>query len=55
MKRIGQFLSDQRGTETVEWVIMIGLIAFTTIATCIAIAGLVSARFTTLNNSARGQ
>jgi Flp pilus assembly pilin Flp len=55
MKRIQEFLSDEKGTETVEWAIMIGLIAFTAIATLIAIATYVDARFTTLNNAAQGR
>ena len=55
METITRFLSDEKGTETVEWAIMIGLIAFTTIATCIAISKLVEARFTTLSNAVQGQ
>lgn len=54
MESIRRFLSDEKGTETAEWAIMIGLIAFTTIVIIIAICNLVQDRFTALNNGVQG-
>jgi len=51
MDRIRRFLSDQTGTETVEWAIMIGIIAVAAIATIVAIGGWVQTQFTTLNTN----
>ena len=51
MDRIRRFLSDETGTETVEWAIMIGIIAVAAIATIVAIGGWVQTQFTTLNTN----
>ena len=39
------FLSDERGTETVEWAIMAGLIVTGLLGVVVAIGGLVKSRF----------
>ncbi len=49
MKTMLRFLRDQQGTETVEWAIMIGLIAVASIVTIAAIGTWVSGKFTELN------
>jgi len=48
MKALKRFLRDERGTETVEWAIMIGIIAVAAIAAIIAIGGWVNDQFTAL-------
>jgi Flp pilus assembly pilin Flp len=44
-----KFVRDERGTETVEWAIMIGLIAVASIAVIWAIGTWVQNEFTELN------
>jgi len=51
MKAVKRFLNDERGTETVEWAIMIGLIAVLSIATIVAIGDWVFNKFGDLNNA----
>ena len=46
---VKRFINDERGTETVEWAIMIGLIAVASIATIAAIGLWVQGKFTNLN------
>jgi pilus assembly protein Flp/PilA len=50
MDGIKRFLSDEKGTETVEWAIMIGIIAVAAIATIVSIGGWVKTQFDNLNN-----
>ena len=45
---VKRFLSDERGTETVEWAIMIGVIAVAAIGTIALIGQWVVGRFTQL-------
>lgn len=54
MESIKRFLSDEKGTETVEWAIMIGVIAVAAIATIVAIGNWVSDQFAALNNGLQG-
>ena len=54
MERIKRFLSDEKGTETVEWAIMIGVIAVAAIATIVLIGQWVGNQFTALNNGLQG-
>lgn len=49
MKTLRKFLKDEHGTETVEWAIIIGLIAVASITTIGLIGTWVSAKFTQLN------
>lgn len=46
-----EFLSDERGTETVEWAIMVGIIAVAAIASIVAIGGWVSTKFGQLEDA----
>jgi len=46
---VKRFLNDERGTETVEWAIMIGLIAVASIAIIYAIGLWVFTKFSNLN------
>ena len=46
---LNSFLSDERGTETVEWGLMAGLIVGALVLTVAAIGSWVNARFTQLN------
>ena len=46
-----KFLKDERGTETVEWAIMIGLIAVASIAIIYAIGQWVLTKFSVLNTA----
>ena len=48
MKMVLRFLRDERGTETVEWAIMVGLIAVAAIATVILIGQHVTTTFQNL-------
>ena len=48
MKR---FLIDEQGTETVEWVIMIGIIALAAISVLVLIAGHVTTIFQKLETA----
>ena len=54
MKTVREFLREEKGTETVEWAIMIGIIAVAAIATIVSIGGWVQTQFTTLNNGLAG-
>ncbi len=51
MKALRRFLKDEQGTETVEWAIIIGLIAVASIGFIIAIGTWVSGKFGTLNTA----
>lgn len=48
MSHLRRFWSDERGTETVEWAIMIGLIAVASIAFILTIGQWVTAQFSAL-------
>ncbi len=48
MKRVLRFFRDERGTETVEWAIMVGLIAVAAIGLVLLIGGHVTRAFTGL-------
>lgn len=50
MATLRRFLGDESGTETVEWAIVIGLIATGAIVMALAIGGKVMEAFTDLNN-----
>ena len=54
MKTLLRFLKDERGTETVEWAIVIGLIAVGAIAAAATIGAWVQDRFTTLEDAISG-
>ena len=47
---VERFLNDERGTETVEWAIMIGLIAVASIGLIYGIGVWVQGKFSTLYN-----
>jgi len=49
IKMLKRFLSDERGTETVEWAIMIGIIAVAAIGFILAIGTWVKGKFETLS------
>jgi pilus assembly protein Flp/PilA len=51
MEKVWRFLKDEEGTETVEWAIMIGLIAVGAIAIIAWIGGWVSGRFSQLQTN----
>jgi Flp pilus assembly pilin Flp len=46
--KVKSFLRDERGTETVEWAIMIGIIAVAAIGTIVLIGQWVLTKFQTL-------
>ncbi|MHC4743685.1 MAG: Flp family type IVb pilin [Planctomycetota bacterium] len=48
MKALTKFLTDEQATETVEWAILIGLIAVASIVTIIAIGNWVTDKFVKL-------
>jgi len=50
-KMLKRFLSDERGTETVEWAIMIGIIAVAAIGAILAIGNWVVTRFQNLETN----
>ena len=54
MKTMWKFLKDERGTETVEWAIIIGLIAVGAIVTAVLIGNKVNNAFTGLNANMTG-
>ncbi|MHC4741906.1 MAG: Flp family type IVb pilin [Planctomycetota bacterium] len=54
MNALKRFLRDEQGTETVEWAIIIGLIAVASIATIVSIGTWVSGKFTALDTSLAG-
>jgi len=54
MKTVLRFLRDERGTETVEWAIMGGLIAGAAIGLVVLISGHVVRAFTTLETGMQG-
>ena len=54
MKTVLRFLRDERGTETVEWAIMIGLIAVGAIGLAAVIGGDVTRAFTGLRDACQG-
>ena len=47
---VRRFLTDERGTETVEWAIMIGLIAVASIGLILGIGLWVQAKFSALHS-----
>ena len=49
MKALKRFLKDEQGTETVEWAIIIGLIAVASITLIASIGEWVETKFTTLD------
>jgi Flp pilus assembly pilin Flp len=51
MNMLRRFVRDESGTETVEWAIMIGLIAVASIMIIWAIGQWVQTRFSTLNSA----
>ncbi len=50
MKTILRFLKDERGTETVEWAVVLGIIAIGAITTAVALGGHVLNAFTTVES-----
>lgn len=50
MSFLKRFLKDERGTETVEWAIIIGIIAVGVIAIVVSIGQWVFNKFSTLNS-----
>jgi Flp pilus assembly pilin Flp len=50
MKTVLRFLRDEQGTETVEWAIIMGLIAVTAIVTIRSIGTKVKQKFTDLDS-----
>jgi len=50
-KMLKRFLSDEKGTETVEWAIMIGIIAVAAIGAIVAIGTWVLGKFNELDTS----
>jgi Flp pilus assembly pilin Flp len=51
MSTLRRFWADERGTETVEWAIIIGIIAVAAVATISAIGGKVANAFTRLDTA----
>jgi Flp pilus assembly pilin Flp len=51
MNALRRFWVDERGTETVEWAIMIGLIAVASIMIIYAIGQWVQTKFSSLNDA----
>lgn len=49
MKALKKFLKDEQGTETVEWAIIIGLIAVASIGLIVTIGQWVNTKFAALN------
>lgn len=54
MKTVLRFLQDERGTETVEWAIIIGIIAVAAITAIATIGGYVTTQFETLAGALSG-
>ena len=50
-EKLMRFLKEEEGTETVEWAIMIGLIAVTAIGIIVGIGIWVNSKFDTLYQS----
>ena len=55
MSKVMNFLRRQDGTETVEWAIIIGIIAVGSIATIIIIGTWVKTKFDALCTAVQGQ
>jgi pilus assembly protein Flp/PilA len=51
MDMVKRFVRDESGTETVEWAIMIGLIAVAAIVFIVGIGGWVANKFSVLNSA----
>lgn len=51
MKAVKRFVKDERGLETVEYAIILGLIVATTIGLVIALGNWVSDKFSTVDNT----
>jgi pilus assembly protein Flp/PilA len=51
MKTVLRFLKDERGTETVEWAIIMGIIAVAAVGAISAIGTKVTNAFNKLNNA----
>jgi len=49
--KVKSFLRDEKGTETVEWAIMIGIIAVAAIGAIVAIGTWVQGKFQDLNTA----
>jgi Flp pilus assembly pilin Flp len=54
MKTVLRFLKDERGTETVEWAIVIGIIAIGAILAAASIGGKVETAFKALDTALTG-
>ena len=52
---VERFVNDERGTETVEWAIMIGLIAVASIGIIYSIGQWVMVKFSTLDTELAAQ
>ncbi len=50
-EKLLRFIREEEGTETVEWAIMIGLIAVASIAVIVGIGTWVNNKFTALSNA----
>ncbi len=50
-EKLLRFIKEEEGTETVEWAIMIGLIAVASIAVIVGIGTWVNGKFTALSNA----
>jgi pilus assembly protein Flp/PilA len=50
-EKLLRFLKEEEGTETVEWAIMIGLIAVASIGVIIGIGAWVNTKFSTLSTA----
>jgi Flp pilus assembly pilin Flp len=51
MKTVLRFLRNQQGTETVEWAIVLGIIAVGAITAAVALGGYVTAAFQNTENA----
>ena len=51
MKAVARFVRDERGLETVEYAIILGLIVVATITVIISIGNWVNLQFSTVNNA----
>lgn len=54
-EKLLRFIKEEEGTETVEWAIIIGLIAVASIASILTIGTWVSGKFTSLQTALNGK
>jgi pilus assembly protein Flp/PilA len=54
-EKIMRFIKEEEGTETVEWAIIIGLIAVAAIGTILGIGAWVNGKFSSLYASVSGK